>query len=72
MNEQDLINKWIKDIRKMENEVETLSLKSPHNGGSYNQFISFQIGYLKSQIHIIKLKRKKLIETFYNNYNKTF
>jgi hypothetical protein len=70
MNEQGYINDCNKTIRDHEDEIETLTLKCSHGGGSYNELISYRIGHLRTQIHVIKLKRNKQIRRFYTYYNK--
>ncbi len=72
MNEQEYINDCNKSIRDLEAQVETLTLKCRHDGGSYNELISYHIGHLKRQIHLIKLKRNNQIKMFYTNYNKYY
>jgi hypothetical protein len=72
MTEQENINNSNKLIRDLQYQVETLTLKCSHNGGSYNKRISYLIGHLRRQIYLIKLKRNEQIKIFYTNYNKYY
>jgi hypothetical protein len=66
MDDLEMINNANQSIREMQSEVETLTLKGSHAGGSYNHHIGFRIGHLKAQIHILTLKRNKIIRQIYS------
>ena len=68
--EDEFINECNQLIRNLEEEAETLALKSGHSGGLYDRSTSFHIGSIRAQIHLTKLKRNEQIRSYYTNYNK--
>ena len=58
-HEDEFINHCNKLIRQLEDEAETLALKSGHSGGAYDRLTSFRIGFLRAQVHLTKLKRNE-------------
>ncbi|CAF3333519.1 unnamed protein product [Rotaria socialis] len=65
------INNHNDHIREMQIELETLTLKGPHAGSSYDHQTSFRIGHLRSQIHQTTLQRNEEINKFYSKFSKT-
>jgi hypothetical protein len=70
MKELESINNHNEYIREMQSELETLTLKGPHAGSSYNHAISFRIGHLRAQIHAVTLKRNHEITKVYSQFAK--
>lgn len=70
MEEIESINKHNAHIREMQVELETLTLKGPHLGSSYDHTTGFRVGHLRAEIHVTTLQRNYEIKTHYSQLMK--